>query len=77
MSDNACFLALKLFSLYRVETQVFKTKFSGWDDVLAVDFTRTADRVAELRQVPSVLKSENSYKILLSCHFLNFIFAIY
>eukprot|EP00795_Rhopilema_esculentum_P009062 gene9062-16710_t len=33
-----------------VETQVFKTKFSGWDDVLAVDFTRTADRVAELRQ---------------------------
>ena len=57
MSDNACLLALKLFSLYRVETQVFKTKFSGWDDVLAVDFTRTADRVAELRQVPSVLKS--------------------
>ncbi|KAG1675355.1 Protein flightless-1 [Nymphon striatum] len=24
------------------ETQVFKTKFEGWDDVIAVDFTRTA-----------------------------------
>jgi len=33
-----------------VETQVFKTKFAGWDDVLGVDFTRTADRVAELRK---------------------------
>lgn len=28
------------------ETQVFKTKFSGWDEVIAVDFTRTAQSVA-------------------------------
>lgn len=27
------------------ETQIFKTKFSGWDDVMAVDFTRTAESV--------------------------------
>ena len=27
------------------EPQIFKTKFSGWNDVIAVDFTRTADSV--------------------------------
>ena len=27
------------------ERQVFKSKFSGWDDVIAVDFTRTAESV--------------------------------
>jgi len=27
------------------ETQVFKSKFFGWDDVIAVDFTRTANSV--------------------------------
>lgn len=30
-----------------METQVFKSKFDGWDDVLAVDFTRTAESVAK------------------------------
>lgn len=28
------------------ENQVFKTKFTGWDEVIAVDFTRTAQSVA-------------------------------
>lgn len=28
------------------ETQVFKIKFTGWDEVIAVDFTRTAQSVA-------------------------------
>lgn len=28
------------------ESQVFKSKFAGWDDVIAVDFTRTAHSVA-------------------------------
>ena len=28
------------------ELQILKTKFSGWDDVIAVDFTRTAESVA-------------------------------
>ena len=27
------------------ETQIFKTKFAGWDDVLPVDFTRTAESI--------------------------------
>ncbi|XP_049849364.1 protein flightless-1 [Schistocerca gregaria] len=27
------------------ETQIFKSKFSGWDEVIAVDFTRTAESV--------------------------------
>lgn len=30
-----------------METQVFKSKFDAWDDVLAVDFTRTAENVAK------------------------------
>ena len=28
------------------ETQVFKSKFAGWDEIIAVDFTRTAQSVA-------------------------------
>ncbi|XP_055619674.1 protein flightless-1 [Toxorhynchites rutilus septentrionalis] len=28
------------------ETQVFKSKFTGWDEIIAVDFTRTAQSVA-------------------------------
>ena len=27
------------------ESQVFKAKFIGWDDVIGVDFTRTAQSV--------------------------------
>ncbi|KAK3911726.1 Protein flightless-1 [Frankliniella fusca] len=29
------------------EIQLFKSKFSGWDEVIAVDFTRTAESVAK------------------------------
>lgn len=29
------------------ETQLFKSKFCGWDEVIAVDFTRTAESVAK------------------------------
>lgn len=32
--------------LQGTEPQVFKSKFSSWDNVIAVDFTRTADSVA-------------------------------
>lgn len=28
------------------EPQIFKSKFTGWDDLIAVDYTRTADSVA-------------------------------
>lgn len=27
--------------------QIFKSKFTGWDEVIAVDFTRTAESVAK------------------------------
>lgn len=30
---------------FRTESQIFKTKFFGWDDVLPVDFTRTAESI--------------------------------
>lgn len=41
-----CFLFA--FTLYfRTEPQVFKSKFNSWDNVIAVDFTRTADSVAK------------------------------
>ena len=33
------------FSLCRNESQVFKSKFPGWDDVLAVDYTKRADQI--------------------------------
>ncbi|XP_017485393.1 PREDICTED: protein flightless-1, partial [Rhagoletis zephyria] len=29
------------------ESQIFKSKFTGWDEVMAVDFTRTANSVAK------------------------------
>ena len=29
------------------ESQIFKCKFTGWDEVIAVDFTRTAESVAK------------------------------
>jgi len=37
-------------NLEGVEQSVFKSKFSGWDDVLAVDFTKTANRVAQIKK---------------------------
>jgi len=36
----------RLSLLCRVEGQLFKNKFSGWDDVLGVDYTRTAESVS-------------------------------
>lgn len=37
------------------ENQVFKSKFSSWDDVIAVDFTRTAESVARTGAVSNFL----------------------
>ena len=36
------------FLVIRAESQVFKSKFWGWDDVLAVDYTRSADTVSKV-----------------------------
>lgn len=33
-----------LFILYHI-VQVFKSKFDGWDDMIAVDFTRTVESI--------------------------------
>ena len=30
-----------------MEGQLFKNKFEGWDDVLGVDYTRTAESVSK------------------------------
>lgn len=46
-------------NLEGVEQSVFKSKFSGWDDVLAVDFTKTAKSVAISRKEAS----DNAAKI--------------
>jgi hypothetical protein len=32
-------------TLEGTESQIFKTKFEGWDDLIPVDYTRTADSV--------------------------------
>ena len=36
-----------LFYNSRAESQMFKARFIGWDDVLAVDYTLSADYVAK------------------------------
>ena len=33
------------FSSHRSESQVFKSKFAGWDDIIAVDYTRSTESV--------------------------------
>lgn len=39
------FFWANFISLFSTESQIFKSKFEGWDDVMAVDFTRTAESV--------------------------------
>lgn len=46
-------------TLEGVESQVFKSKFEAWDDVLAVDFTRTAENVSKKGADLKVSRSEN------------------
>lgn len=57
------------YFFYRAETQVFKSKFDAWDDVLAVDFTRTADNVA--KKGADMKVGRNSMKI---CSLSGFLF---
>ena len=45
-------IKLCLTWFYSAESWIFKSKFSGWDDVLQVDFTRTAETVAQRRRLP-------------------------
>ena len=42
-----CFYHVTFLFIFRAESQMFKARFSGWDDVLAVDYTLSADYVSK------------------------------
>jgi len=50
-------------SSYRTESQLLKTKFKDWDDVIAVDYTRTAESVSKTGANLSKWMSEQKVKI--------------
>ncbi|XP_022093580.1 protein flightless-1 homolog isoform X2 [Acanthaster planci] len=53
------------------ESQVFKSKFQGWDDVLAVDYTRRAEAVLKKPAIQTdALDGQNEMKTDLSALFL-------
>ncbi|CAF0945256.1 unnamed protein product [Adineta steineri] len=58
-------------TLEGVETQVFKSKFDAWDDVLAVDFTRTAENVTRKGADMKKILQENEMKTNLTALFKN------
>ena len=39
-----------LICLCRMELQIFKARFVNWDDVLAVDFTRTPEMLEQRKK---------------------------
>lgn len=55
------------------ENQVFKSKFTGWDEVIAVDFTRTAQSVARTGADLSgwAKKQETKVSFINASHFIN------
>uniref|UniRef100_T1J3P6 Gelsolin-like domain-containing protein n=1 Tax=Strigamia maritima TaxID=126957 RepID=T1J3P6_STRMM len=53
------------------ETQAFKSKFVGWDDVIAVDFTRTAESVARTGADLKKWMSKQETKVDLSALFMS------
>lgn len=53
------------------EPQIFKSKFYGWDDVIAVDFTRTAQSVARTGADLKKWMSKQETKADLSALFMN------
>lgn len=52
------------------ESQVFRAKFVGWDDVIAVDFTRTAESVARTGADLKVWMKQQDTKTDLSALFM-------
>ncbi|CAF4516331.1 unnamed protein product, partial [Rotaria socialis] len=58
-------------TLEGAETQVFKSKFDAWDDVLAVDFTRTAENVSKKGANMKKILQENEMKTNLTALFKN------
>lgn len=61
-------LTLFTFTL-RTESQLFKTKFKEWDDVIAVDYTRTAESVSKTGADINKWMSEQKVKIDLASLF--------
>lgn len=52
------------------EPQIFKTKFVGWDDVLPVDYTRTAESVTRRGADMKVIMERDKMKTDLSALFM-------
>ncbi|KAK6187545.1 hypothetical protein SNE40_005543 [Patella caerulea] len=56
--------------LQGTESQIFKTKFIGWDDVIPVDYTRTADSVIRRGADLKVIMERDKMKTDLSALFM-------
>ncbi|CAC5384169.1 Protein flightless-1,Protein flightless-1 homolog [Mytilus coruscus] len=56
--------------LQGTESQIFKTKFFGWDDVLPVDFTRTAESISRRGADLKVIMERDKMKTDLSALFM-------
>ncbi|EEC17524.1 flightless-I, putative, partial [Ixodes scapularis] len=67
-SPRPCGLTVALSP--RTESMVFKSKFVGWDDVIAVDFTRTAASVARTGADLQKWMSKQRTKVDLSALFM-------
>lgn len=52
------------------ESQIFKCKFAGWDEVIAVDFTRTAESVAKTGADLTKWAKQQETKVKNSLNFL-------
>lgn len=52
------------------EPQIFKTKFIGWDDVLPVDYTRTAESITRRGADMKVIMERDKMKTDLSALFM-------
>ena len=54
----------------RTEPQIFKTKFIGWDDVIPVDYTRTAESVIRRGADMKVIMERDKMQTDLSALFM-------
>lgn len=61
--DTNLIIFVSLLYVRSTESQLFKTKFKDWDDVIAVDYTRTAESVSKTGADLSKWMSEQTVKI--------------
>lgn len=71
-----CLESDALFYILGTEPMIFKTKFVGWNDVIAVDFTRTADSVRKTGADLGKWASEQQTKVKLFFFLLRFFFFL-